>query len=1052
MQTNWHTKNARIFTRKQPPFAAAARERRTLPPAPGWPRARGGSAYPRPGGGARLALAVLSALFLAGLSPAHAQDRPAAANLDVVQVDWENTTNSVVVTSTLSLNRLGVREGSTRGDFNVQVGESAADDYLGGAWLSSVSQNGRDSYLTNNYAVSSVHVAADGCRVCAFVPTAPQAGSAAEFNVNVAVAWFPYDEYLAGTARNSTGANGGTNDLFIGSPGLELGTHFRGVDAGKSVVDLRSRGIDARTDGILLVGHAKDENNFALSQVNPNDGTWNVFVRDNAQYYYTNYEQDPVAFVFIPKTNTTLISGRFNGDGSLAAFSGDTPPFTVTNFSTGQWELKIPGHTPAGGVLILSAEGGGTYNGDNIVSYQANAAGDGWVIQSRDTPNNGLQTPVGPGGAPEAVASFVFIPAPVTTRVAPDPQAQNPGVSPLLQVAVPETLAGDLRVTFYGREAPTPPVGPDFCIVVMPDTQNYAAQRNGGTKEMMIAQTEWAINNRTTRNVAYVAQLGDIVNNGDTPSYVSQWYNATNAMYRLENRPRTQLPDGMAYGVAVGNHEQSPNGDAVSGTTSNYNRFFGVAHFAGREYYAGHYGTNNNNHYDFFSASGLDFVVLYFEYNTSPSAEVLAWGNAVLANHPHRRAIVITHYMGSAATPSSFSAQGSAIYNALKTNANLFLLLGGHVCGSTGEGEGSRTDTYKGNIVRTLISDYQCRTNGGNGWMRIMDFSPSNNVVTVQTYSPWTGEYETDENSEFFFPYNMHAGASGSPGTPYAVLGANTGVSPGSVTSFRWSGLQSHTAYDWYVVVTDGRGNTIEQPAWSFTTGFNVAPEVSNQLLTVVGDAPAPVALPASDPNGDALTFQLNSLPIRGRILNLDTNAGTLTYLPARGFRGTDFFTFQASDGALSSSVASLTLKVVAPPDANSNNLPDAWEAAYGVSDPHADDDGDGATNLQEYWAGTNPTNAASVFQITDWQRLPNGHFHFTWPSIGGVRYRVQFRNGTALSGAAGAFTDIVRLLTNEMDPSPCGTVSTQSFTDDFSLTGSAPPGGARYYRVRLVQ
>ena len=62
-----------------------------------------------------------------------------------------------------------------------------------------------------------------------------------------------------------------------------------------------------------------------------------------------------------------------------------------------------------------------------------------------------------------------------------------------------------------------------FCIVVMPDTQNYAAQRNGGTKEMMIAQTEWSINNRVSRNVAYVTQLGDIVNNGDTPSYISQY-------------------------------------------------------------------------------------------------------------------------------------------------------------------------------------------------------------------------------------------------------------------------------------------------------------------------------------------------------------------------------------------------------------------------------------------------------------------------------------------------------------------------------------------------
>ena len=92
------------------------------------------------------------------------------------------------------------------------------------------------------------------------------------------------------------------------------------------------------------------------------------------------------------------------------------PQFTVTNIGTGRWELKIPGHTPASGVLIISAEGGGNQNGDNIVSYQANANGDGWVIQSRDTPDNGLQTPVGASGEPEAVASFVFIPAPRPRR------------------------------------------------------------------------------------------------------------------------------------------------------------------------------------------------------------------------------------------------------------------------------------------------------------------------------------------------------------------------------------------------------------------------------------------------------------------------------------------------------------------------------------------------------------------------------------------------------------------------------------------------------------
>ena len=68
------------------------------------------------------------------------------------------------------------------------------------------------------------------------------------------------------------------------------------------------------------------------------------------------------------------------------------------------------------------------------------------------------------------------------------------------------------------------------------------------------------------------------------------------------------------------------------------------------------------------------------------------------------------------------------------------------------------------------------------------------------------------------------------------------------------------------------------------------------------------------------------------------------------------------------------------------------------------------------------------------------------------MRYRVQYRNGSALSGVAGAFTDIVRPLTNEMDLSPYGSVSTQAFTDDFTLTGGSPTNHSGYYRVRVVR
>jgi len=131
--------------------------------------------------------------------------------------------------------------------------------------------------------------------------------------------------------------------------------------------------------------------------------------------------------------------------------------------------------------------------------------------------------------------------------------------------------------------------------------------------------------------------------------------------------------------------------------------------------------------------------------------------------------------------------------------------------------------------------------------------------------------------------------------------------------------------------------------------------------------------------------------------------------------------------------------------------LPDDREATYGVSDPAGDADGDGLSNLQEYQANTNATNAACAFRILSLSQLPNGQFACTWSTVGGTRYRVQFANGNAYGGLPASFTDIVRPLTNEMDASPWGTASTQSFTDDFTLTGAPPANGARYYRIRIV-
>jgi hypothetical protein len=290
--------------------------------------------------------------------------------------------------------------------------------------------------------------------------------------------------------------------------------------------------------------------------------------------------------------------------------------------------------------------------------------------------------------------------------------------------------------------APSAP-GSDFTIVVLPDTQYYSASLEGGNPTMFAAQTAWIAANQAARNIVYVVHLGDIVQNGDDNP--QEWQNASAAMQTLDEA-------GIAYGVAVGNHDETPEGTA--GGTTLFNQYFGVSRFSGRAYYGGNYGETNDNHYDLFSAGGLDFVVVYLSYDPSANPDVLAWAKQVLATYSSRRAIVVSHFILNGGFNASFGPQGQAIYNALKSSPNLFLMLSGHVTPIT---EGQRQDTYNGHTIYSLMSDYQSLEDGGDGWLRILHFSPSANQISVSTYSPVLDEFENTSSGQFTLAYDMQS-------------------------------------------------------------------------------------------------------------------------------------------------------------------------------------------------------------------------------------------------------------------------------------------------------
>jgi len=293
-----------------------------------------------------------------------------------------------------------------------------------------------------------------------------------------------------------------------------------------------------------------------------------------------------------------------------------------------------------------------------------------------------------------------------------------------------------------------------FSIAVIPDSQYYLAQAQlGGTFDMFKAQIDWIQKNQVKENIAYVAHMGDITEHGDNPVTArSEWYLAQKALYGLEN------PVSIPYGLAVGNHDQFPSQYPVTGTTNFYNKYFGVPHFEGRPYYGGHYGNNNDSHYDLFTAGGMDFIVVFLEFDShnEDQQHLYGWANDILKKYASRKAIVVSHSIlhfnpvkGTNSPQAPFNAEGKAIYESLKNNPNLFMMLCGHVGDN---GEGYREDTYNGHTVRTFLSDYQSRPNGGHGLMRLYTISVKENKLSVRTLSPYFNETETDGDSQFTVP------------------------------------------------------------------------------------------------------------------------------------------------------------------------------------------------------------------------------------------------------------------------------------------------------------
>jgi hypothetical protein len=300
----------------------------------------------------------------------------------------------------------------------------------------------------------------------------------------------------------------------------------------------------------------------------------------------------------------------------------------------------------------------------------------------------------------------------------------------------------------------------NFTIIALPDTQYYSQSY----PEVFENQTNWIVQNENKLNIVFVAHLGDLVEHSGNDY---EWVFADQAMSILDN---AKIP----YGILPGNHDIDPDGSAMY-----YSEHFPASRYEGRPYWGGSYDNGNMNNYQLFSAGGMNFIVIDLQYN--PPTDVLSWADNVLTKYSYRRAIISTHsYLDLF---GNRGVGGPVIYRDLVVpHSNVFLVLCGHVYDDvTGYAAKEKIDNIDGRIVYQLLSDYQgMRPNGGNGWLRIMQFVPSENTIYVNTYSPYLDNYwpyndnspDPAEQFQLYYPMSETAVTGGGGISLMVYLGA----------------------------------------------------------------------------------------------------------------------------------------------------------------------------------------------------------------------------------------------------------------------------------------
>ncbi len=317
------------------------------------------------------------------------------------------------------------------------------------------------------------------------------------------------------------------------------------------------------------------------------------------------------------------------------------------------------------------------------------------------------------------------------------------------------SIAGRAQTPSYQPPALSNP--DSWSLVLLPDPQSYVKfERNQGILELM---TGWISEQIEPLNIGMVLCTGDLVEHNDwlnpngtqgNQAGKEQWEAVAGAFSRLDGK--------VPYIAATGNHDYGVK--SIEYRRTNYNHYFPVDKNPLSQRLLRDAGIDNEGYpsltnatYEFMSPHGRKFLFMVLEF--APRDTVLRWALKTIneEKYAEHTVVLLTHsYLNSDSEhivkegyPITDGNYGAAVWEKLvKPSKNIQLVFSGHI----GKPDdilghiGFRTDTNAaGKRVQQMVFNAQAlgggwHGNGGDGWLRYLEFLPDGKTIKVRTFSP----------------------------------------------------------------------------------------------------------------------------------------------------------------------------------------------------------------------------------------------------------------------------------------------------------------------------